>query len=387
MVSSSKADDLAANPGFAQKYAQYQLANQTPSQGQYQPETTYKQGQAITLNGETYVALKDPGTTIPGSEKPGDKNNVWVGQDNIWKLQGNDLVNALKDRAANDINTSPTDILNSPDKAMNYLNNFGNFQGRSALEHLKGQGNYDPLYDLPQTTASAGPGQISAQQVLLARAETVAGQATDLAKVIKGSTAYQEFIAQEQTYYQQHPLPSYTQGSSDVAPQMTPDEQAAAKTVGSLPLGTGAKTAFYATPAGQDLQNYYKKLDGYNGAKMVSLGATPQQVQIAQLAQQNQNSDIAKATLAIANGTQNSGRVFSSSSSSRRISAGARRAASSLGGVASRTVKAPSAVSRSVNAPSTHTASARKVSAPPASLQRIGLINAPRSKQVTPSHA
>lgn len=185
--------------------------------------------------------------------------------------------------------------------AASYVNNPSAFQNKRAFELNNPE--HDPIYDLPDDQA---------KKVLLARSQSVDGQSTDLAKYIKSEDWYKAYAGKESAYFDAHPQPS--QPDALKYPAMNPDQKASADYVNTLTTGA-QKYAFYQTPAGKNLQSFYTAMSAVNAQKLQILGASPDEVSIAQLASQNQNSDLAKAAAAIKAGTQNSGNVFSKSSS------------------------------------------------------------------------
>ena len=203
--------------------------------------------------------------------------------------------------------------------AVNYVNNPSSFQNRRLFE--QSNPDRDPIYDLPDEQA---------RQVLLARSQSVDGQSTPLAKYIKDAPWYKSYAVQESAYFDAHPQPAQVGAIQN--PLMSPTQKAAAAQLDQLTTPSD-KSAFYNTPAGQDLQNFYKSLSQVNAQKLERMGATAGQVAVAQQASAFQSQDITKAIAAIANGTAGTAAAFKSGSSSRRISAGAKRAGASLGQV------------------------------------------------------
>ena len=143
--------------------------------------------------------------------------------------------------------------------------------------------------------------------MLLARSQSVFGQSTDLAKEIKNEDWYKQYAGKESTYFTAHPPAT---PNAIPSAQMSESQKTAAEYVNTLTTGA-QKYAFYQTPAGKDLQNFYTAQNAVNSEKLQTIGASPIEVAVAQLAQQNQNSDLTKAAAAIAAGTQSSGQVFS----------------------------------------------------------------------------
>lgn len=266
---------LASQPAFAQKYAQFELANQTPSSGNYQTGKSYPAGTAVTYQGQTYVALKPTSSIVPGSEpatqsgKP--DTNAWAYQDPIWQLKGNTLINALQARAAtglSDKSALDPNAASVSTVANTYLKNSTLFQGEAAFQKLSGPGNYDPLYNLTGTQA---------QQVLYVR--TLSGvEATGdpTATAIKAQPWYKQFEATDEAWYNAHPITGSSTAPAPLNqyPTMSPALSAYANYIAGL--GTSAeKSAAYNTPTGQALDQYYDQLDQYNSQKQAQLLQTP----------------------------------------------------------------------------------------------------------------
>ena len=138
-----------------------------------------------------------------------------------------------------------------------YLNNWDSFLRHAQFE--KYNPDREPLYNLP-TTTTPGSGSLSAQQVMIARSQTVDGQETELARAIKALPEYKQYANQESTWIAAHPLTP------------TPGTPAAAQAP-QFP-GEGASKA--------DLKTYYSQMDQFNAQKLVGLGATPEEVATAQ---------------------------------------------------------------------------------------------------------
>ena len=287
ITSAANAAELASQPAFAQKYAQYQKSNQTPSSGVYQPGQDYSVGTAVTYNGNTYVAIKPASGVVPGSEQPPangqTNNNVWAYQDPIWNLSGNDLINALQARAAvgiSDKSSLDPSATSTKTSSEIYFQNPNLFQGAAAVQKQAGAGNYDPIYDLTGAQAQ------QALYVKAMNANAPASASSDpYVQSIKAQPWYKQFSQSEQQYYTANPLPSWAVSKDSAAyPEMPDNLVKYSAYIASLPSGTGAKTAAYNTPTGQQLQQYYNTLDQYNAQKQSNLLQTPVSVAATQYA-------------------------------------------------------------------------------------------------------
>jgi len=272
--SAALAAQLSAHPSAIPIVQEIRKQSYVQPVGDYRAGATYQNGTAVNLNGQSYVAIKDTHGVAPGSETPGDPNNVWVPQDNIWKLSGDDLKKALQARAATGTTSKDPLDPNSSSTAANssiYLHNFPLFEGTRAVQRLQGAGNYDPLYDLPDSYA---------RQVLYLR--TLSGvQATGdpVAASIKAQSWYRPFQAQESAYYKAHPIPASagTQNAAGPYPEMPAELSQYADYIRSLPTSS-ARAQAYQTPQGQALDAYYAKLNQYNSAKQANLLGTAENV-------------------------------------------------------------------------------------------------------------
>lgn len=221
ITSGANAAELASQPAFAQKYAQFQIQN--------------------------------------GSIDP------------IYKLQGNILVNALQARATTALAGKSALDPNAPSvgkTANDLLQNFSLFQGQQALQKLSGAGNYDPLYDLSDSQA---------KQVLYVRAQNALGTSGDPKETaIKAQDWYKPFIQQEQQFYTAHPIPAQPNqapSTAPVYPTMPANLQQYAQYISGLST-PALKAQAYNTPQGQQLDQYYNQLDQYNSQKGANLLGT-----------------------------------------------------------------------------------------------------------------
>lgn len=296
------------------------------NQGGIGQTTTQKNDQLKLQAAQAYASQDGAGfyshlSQIPSSQQTAVSNEI--------KAAFGDTVYGKQPGAANQVIKSLQPAIVGPDAgqvgAANYVNNFAGFQNKRSFEvgpdpSHPNNPDHDPIYDLTDDQA---------KEVLLARSQSVDGQSTPLAKTIKNEDWYKAYAPKETAYFDNHPqplLPGQVQN-----PLMSDAQKEEAAAVAALPT-SAERYAYYQTPAGKDLQSFYNALNSVDATKLQTLGATQNEVAIAQLAQQNQSSDVAKATAAIANGTQNSGNVFYSGGS-HRISSGARRASAKLGKV------------------------------------------------------
>lgn len=287
--------------------------------------------------------------------------------DPIYKLDGDTLINALQARAAVGLGNKSSLDPNAPSastSANTYLKNFPLFQGQQAYEKLAGDGNYDPLYNLPDSQA---------KQVLYVR--TLSGvEATGdpTATAIKAQPWYKQFETIDQAWYNAHPLPASATTTSSINssyPAMPSTLSQYATYISGLPTSS-AKAQAYNTTQGQALDAYYAKLDQYNSQKQATLLGTPENV---------------------AAGSYSPGYTASPATGSA-IPASAASAIAALnlpaGGSSGSGSSSSSAVEKALTTSAEHRAARKVLSSMSSPKAKHGKIRAPRFKPVnTSSHA
>lgn len=191
--------------------------------------------------------------------------------DPIYKLSGDNLIKALQARSA--VGTANKDALNPNSPSVSnasaiYYKNFDLFKGTQALQQLAGKGNYDPIYDLPDSQAKQALGVSAANALFPGSSSQIAVLAA-----IKKQPWYKDFQASRSAYYTSHPIPASAGSNQNPYPEMPSELSNLANQI-SQAASSADKARLYATPLGKQLDAYYAQLDQYNTQKQATLLGT-----------------------------------------------------------------------------------------------------------------
>ena len=175
------------------------------------------------------------------------------------------------EQVVNSLKPAASTVLGTQVGAANNLNNINGFINRQQFE-LKGP-DPQPIYQLPiaKLGQNSDPSQPSVQAVLAVKA-LLPGEKSDYTDAIKSQPWYKQYVQASQAWYTRNPSsPDYVNPAGP-SPEMSPELQAYANQIAAVKAAGGSTAAYYKTPQGQQLSQYYNSLDQYQNTKLGLVG-------------------------------------------------------------------------------------------------------------------
>ena len=165
------------------------------------------------------------------------------------------VVNGLKPAAAT--------VLGSQQGALAHLNNFDSFVNKRNFE--LNSSDPQPIYKLPDKEAS---------EALAVKAQ-LPGVSSPYISAIKAQPWYKQYASDQSAWYSRNPSNSDYVSPAGPAPVMSDQLSQFANQLAQVKAAGGSTAAYYKTPMGQQLSDFYNQTDQYDNKKLSLVNLPP----------------------------------------------------------------------------------------------------------------